>query len=70
MIAGTELTVKYSVTVNSDGMKSALKTALHFGHLVSGKTKDKFINDVKPWCPVRSPITDDYHVCNLTDKMP
>ena len=32
MNSGTELTVKYSVTVDSDGMKSALKTALHFGH--------------------------------------
>ena len=50
------MTVKYSVTVNSDGMKTALKTALQFGHLISGKPKDRFINDVKPYLDIVSKV--------------
>ena len=65
MDADTELTVKYSVTVNSDGMKSALKTALHFGHLVSGKSKDKFINDVKPYLDIVSKVASKFDNIDL-----
>ena len=58
MDAGMELTAKYAITVDSDGMKLALKTALHFGHWASGKPKEQFINGVKPYLDVVSKIAE------------
>ena len=65
MSSGTELTVKYSVTVDSDGMKSALKTALHFGHWLSGQPKNKFINNVKPYLDVVSKMAEKFDDIDL-----
>ena len=59
MKAGTELTAKYSITVDQDKMKLALKTALQFGHWVSGKPKDQFINGVKPYLDVVSKLAEN-----------
>ena len=59
------MTVRYSVTVDADGMKLALKTALHFGHLVSGKPKDKFIEGVKPYLDVVSKIAEKFDEIDL-----
>ena len=65
MNSGTELTVKYSVTVDSDGMKSALKTALNFGHWLSGQPKNKFINNVKPYLDVVSKMAEKFDDIDL-----
>ena len=43
---------QYDVAVDGDGLKMALKTALHFGHAVSGKSKDQFAKDVRPYLKV------------------
>eukprot|EP00090_Calanus_glacialis_P042494 TRINITY_DN7535_c0_g1_i5.p1 TRINITY_DN7535_c0_g1~~TRINITY_DN7535_c0_g1_i5.p1 ORF type:complete len:456 (-),score=87.55 TRINITY_DN7535_c0_g1_i5:164-1531(-) len=52
----TELLVKYDVAVDGDGLKMALKTALHLGHAVSGKSKDQFAKDVRPYLKLVSDI--------------
>jgi len=54
--ADTELLVKYDVAVDGEGLKMALKTALHFGHAVSGKSKDQFAHDVRPYLKLVSDI--------------
>ena len=43
---------QYDVAVDGDGLKMALKTALHLGHAVSGKSKDQFAKDVRPYLKV------------------
>ena len=42
------------MAVDGDGLKMVLKTALHFGHAVSGKSKDQFAQDVRPYLKVRN----------------
>ena len=44
---------QYDVAVDGEGLKLALKTALHLGHAVSGKSKDQFAKDVRPYLKVR-----------------
>ena len=44
---------QYDVAVDGDGLKMVLKTALHFGHAVSGKSKDQFAQDVRPYLKVK-----------------
>ena len=34
-----------------------LKTALHFGHAVSGKSKEQFANDARPYLKVKGEYT-------------
>ena len=41
-----------------DGMKLALKTALHFGHWVSGKPKEQFIKGLKPYLDVVTNVAE------------
>ena len=50
--AGTELFVKYDITVDGDGLKSALKTALSLGQMFSGKSRKEFAKEVKPYLKV------------------
>jgi hypothetical protein len=50
--AGAELFVKYDLAVDGDRFKSALKTALNLGHIFSGKSKQEFAKDVKPYLKV------------------
>ena len=45
--------IQYDVAVDGEGLKMALKTALHFGHAVSGKSKDQFAHDVRPYLKVK-----------------
>ena len=59
MSAGTELTAKYSVTIDMDGMKSALKTALHIGHWASGKPKEKFVEGLKPYLDIVTKVAEE-----------
>ena len=52
MEEGGELFVKYDITVDGDGLKSALKTALSLGQIFSGKSRKEFAKDVKPYLKV------------------
>ena len=56
--AGDELFVKYDITVDGDGLKSALKTALSLGQIFSGKSRKEFAKEVKPYIKVISPQTN------------
>ena len=56
--AGDELFVKYDITVDGDGLKSALKTALSLGQIFSGKSRKDFAKEVKPYLKVISPQTN------------
>ena len=49
---GDELFVKYDITVDGDGLKSALKTALSLGQIFSGKSRKEFAKEVKPYLKV------------------
>ena len=49
---GEELFVKYDITVDGDGLKSALKTALSLGQIFSGKSRREFAKEVKPYLKV------------------
>ena len=49
---GEELFVKYDITVDGDGLKSALKTALSLGQIFSGKSRREFVKEVKPYLKV------------------
>ena len=53
---GAELFVKYDITVDGDGLKSALKTALTLGQIFSGKSRKEFAKEVKPYLKVHSQI--------------
>ena len=63
--AGSELFVKYDVTVDSEGFKNALKTALGLGHLFSGKSKEEFSRDVKPYLKVRNPTIISFELISF-----
>lgn len=52
----SELFVKYDVAVDSTNLKSVLKTALNLGHIFSGKSKQQFSKDVKPYLKVFSDL--------------
>ena len=54
---GAELFVKYDITVDGDGLKSALKTALTLGQIFSGKSRKEFAKEVKPYLKVDSQIS-------------
>jgi len=62
---GTELLVKYDVAVDTDGLKFALKTALQLGHVVSGKSKDQFAKDVKPYLKIVGDIVKSFKMSDL-----
>jgi len=53
---GDELFVKYDITVDGDGLKSALKTALSLGQIFSGKSRKEFARDVKPYLKMVSDV--------------
>ena len=55
---GAELLVKYDITVDGDGLKSALKTALTLGQIFSGKSRKEFAKEVKPYLKVHSQISN------------
>ena len=46
------------MAVDGDGLKMVLKTALHFGHAVSGKSKDQFAKDVRPYLKVKKKLKE------------
>lgn len=53
---GEELFVKYDITVDGDGLKSALKTALSLGQIFSGKSRREFAKEVKPYLKMVSDV--------------
>ena len=59
--AGTELFVKYDITVDGDGLKSALKTALSLGQMFSGKSRKEFAKEVKPYLKVHIQIFSSFY---------
>ena len=59
--AGEELFSKYDVAFNRDGLKSALKAALDFGHLISGRSRKDFANFVRPYLQVASKAAENFN---------
>lgn len=58
-----ELFIRYDVTLNVDGVKSVFNAALNVGHILSGKSKEKFIGGVKPYLGILSKVAKvfDYY---------
>ena len=46
------------MSVDVDGLKVALKTALRFGHWFSGRPKDQFIRGIKPYLDVVTSVAE------------
>ena len=40
---------QYGVEVDEEGMRFALRTALQLGQMVSGKTKQQFVTEIRPY---------------------
>ena len=46
------MSLQYDVSVDEEGVKTALKTALHFGQFITGKTKQEIARDFKPYMKI------------------
>lgn len=55
MAPATELLVKYDLSVDGEGLKAAMKTMLNLGQVFSGKSREAFAREVKPYLKVRQP---------------
>ena len=53
MAPATELLVKYDLSVDGEGLKAAMKTMLNLGQMFSGKSREAFAREVKPYLKVR-----------------
>merc|ERR1719264_471790 len=67
LIAGEELFSKYDVAFNRDGMKSALKAALDFGHLISGRSRKDFADFVPPYLKVASKAAENFNTAEYVN---
>ena len=65
--AGEELFSKYDVAFNRDGLKSALKAALDFGHLISGRSRKDFANFVRPYLQVASKAAENFNTAEYVN---
>ena len=62
---GQELLVTYDVSVDEDGMKFALKTALQFGQMISGKSRKEFAREFKPFMKIVSNIASNIQLSDI-----
>ena len=53
-----ELFVTYDLAVDGAGLKAAMKTALKVGHLLSGKSREEFSRDIRPYVKMASQLAD------------
>ena len=61
LIAGEELFGKYDLSFNRHGLKSALKVALDFGHLISGRSRKDFADFVRPIVQFASNAAENFN---------
>ena len=43
--------------MNEEGVKTALKTALYFGQMITGKTKQEIAREFKPYMKIVSDLS-------------
>lgn len=67
LVAGEELFSKYDVAFNRDGLKTALKAALDFGHLISGSSRKDFANFVRPYLKVASKAAENFNTAEYVN---
>ena len=60
-----ELLVTYNVSVDEDGMKFALKTALQFGQMISGKSRKEFAKEIKPFMKIVANIASNIQLSDM-----
>jgi len=60
-----ELFVKYDVAVDVEGVKFALKTALQFGQMVTGKNKKEFVKEIRPYLKFVSTLTKNLNLADF-----
>ena len=48
----------YDLAVDGAGLKAAMKTALKVGHLLSGKSREEFSRDIRPYVKIASQLAD------------
>ena len=49
--------LQYDVAVDEEKVKFALKTALQFGQILSGKSKREFVREIKPYMQIVSDLS-------------
>jgi hypothetical protein len=59
---GEELFTHYDIALDKDGMKSAMKMALDVGQWYSGKPKEEFVNEVKPYIKLAATMAEQFDV--------
>jgi len=62
MPEGTELFTRYEVALDQDGMKKALKVALELGHRYTGRSRQDFANEVRPYLKMAAKFADQIDV--------
>ena len=67
LVAGEELFSKYDIAFNRDGLKTALKAALDFGHLISGSSRKDFANFVRPYLKVASKAAENFNTAEYVN---
>ena len=59
---GDELFTHYDIALDKDGMKNAMKMALDVGQWYSGKPKEEFVNEVKPYIKMAARMAEQFDV--------
>ena len=58
------LVPQYGVEVDEEGIRFALRTALQLGQMVSGKTKQQFVTEIRPYMKM---VVEPSKQVNLAD---
>ncbi len=53
---------QYDVSLDKEGMKSAMKIALDVGQWYTGKPKDEFVREVKPILQMAAKMAEQFDV--------
>ena len=62
MRAGEELFTHYDISMDKDGIKKALKLALNVGQWYTGKPKNEFVDEVKPYLKMAANMAEQLDV--------
>ena len=56
---------QYGVEVDEEGMRFALRTALQLGQMVSGKSRQQFVREIRPYMKMVAELSKQINLADF-----